>query len=215
MRVEKFTNNILSSNSYIIHTNSEKNVWVLDPGESEQLLDWINENGKTVKGILLTHTHIDHIYGVNDICDNFPELIIYASEFANEGMQSSKSNGSYYLEMPYVVNHRKIQFVNETSEIHVFCNNIVRVMYTPGHNNDCISFYTDNYLFTGDALISGVKPHTKSKKGDKKQALESIDRIIKQFDSNTILCPGHKEMILLQEFDLDKVFQNKLSSQIK
>ena len=208
MRVEKFTNKILSSNSYIIHSNSEKNVWVVDPGESEQLLRWINGNEKTVKGILLTHAHIDHIYGVNDICNKFPDLIIYASEFANEGMQSAKANGSYYMEMSYIIDHSNINIVKQNSTIELFMDKtIAKVISSPGHNNDCISFHIENNLFTGDALIPGVKIHTKSKQSNKTIAKNTVKRIFESFDDNTIIWPGHKDESLLGFIKLDTVLK--------
>ena len=203
MIVKKFINKILSSNSYIVHTIDERNVWVIDPGESDQILSWINENNKTVEGSLLTHSHIDHIYGVNDICEKFHDLIIYASDFANEGMYSAKSNGSYYMEMPYIINHSNISFVKENSKIELFKNGtIAEVISTPGHNNDCISFSISNYLFTGDALIPGVKIHTRSKKSDRLIAVDSINKILNNFNGNTIICPGHGEIEILNLIEL-------------
>ena len=210
MIVKKFTNNILSSNSYIIYTNDERCVWLIDPGESEQLLNWINENNKKVKGILLTHSHIDHIYGVNDICEKFHDLTIYASVFAKEGMCSAKSNGSFYIEMPYAINHNIITFVKENSKIELFKDKtIAKVISTPGHNNDCISFSIDNCLFTGDALIPGVKIHTKSKKGDKRIALESINKILYTFSGDTVICPGHREMEILSLIEIPDLIINR------
>ena len=210
MIVKKFINKILSSNSYIVHTNDERNVWVIDPGDSDQLLSWIKVNKKVVKGILLTHSHVDHIYGVNDICNEFQDLTIYASHYANEGMNSAKSNGSYYMEMSYVINHNIISFVKENSKIELFKDKtIAKVISTPGHNNDCISFSINNCLFTGDALIPGVKVHTKSKKGDKLIAIESINKILYTFPGDTIIYPGHKETGMLNLIDIPDLIINR------
>ena len=195
MFVKVFHNSILSSNTYVIYNNFDNSVWIVDPGDSEQLLNFIYENVKKVKGILLTHSHIDHIYGVNDLCKKFPDLIIYASELANEGMHSAKFNGSYYMEMSYIIKHEKISFVNENSVIELFNDKtIAKVINTPGHNDDCISFSINNYLFTGDALIPSVKVHVKSKKANRLIAIQSINKILNIFSSDTIICPGHNEM---------------------
>jgi hydroxyacylglutathione hydrolase len=209
MIVVKFTNEILSSNSYIIHSNDDTCVWLVDPGESKQLLKWVEENDKKVKGILLTHSHIDHIYGVNDICEKF-DTTIYASNLAYEGLNSAKTNGSYYMGMPYIVNYDCINFVKDESEIELFKNNTsAKVISTPGHNNDCISFYVDNYLFTGDALIPNAKVHTKSKKGDKLIAIESIHKIVHTFPGKTIICPGHGEMGILSLINIPDLIINR------
>jgi len=71
------------------------------------------------------------------------------------------------------------------------------VVYTPGHNNDCLSFHIGSNLFTDDALIPGVKVVTKSKYSDKTQAITTIKRIFEQFDDDTMIYPGHDNSILL------------------
>ena len=203
MIIKKFVNNILSSNSYIVYTKNERCVWVVDPGESEQLLNWVKENDKKIKGILLTHSHIDHIYGANAICKEFHDLTIFASVYAKEGMFSAKSNGSLYMDMSYVINHTNITYVKENSKIELFnVKTIAKVISTPGHNDDCISFSIDNCLFTGDALIPGVKIHTRSKKGDKRIAVESIEKILRDFSGDTLIYPGHKEAGILSSIQI-------------
>ncbi len=210
MKVVKFTNKILSSNSYIIYSDEERWVWVIDPGDSGQIIEWINSNHKELKGILLTHSHIDHIYGINDLAEQFPAIKIFASEPSQVGLYSSKANGSYYMEMPYEVKNKNVIVVQHDSGVELFTNVKASVIYTPGHNNDCISFEISKYLFTGDALIPGVKVHTKSKHGDKLMADESINKIFNQFDGDTIICPGHGDMTLLGEINIDDIVRQTI-----
>ncbi|MFC2107371.1 MBL fold metallo-hydrolase [Bacteroidota bacterium] len=210
MQVKRFTNSILSSNSYLLYTE-ENTVWLVDPGDSQPIMKWLEINSKSVKGILLTHYHVDHIYGVNDFCEEYPELKIYTSEQSLDGLFSAKLNGSYYMEMTYEVSFKDIQIVDSNSEIELFdSGEKAGVLLTPGHNNDCISFEIGKYLFTGDALIPGVKVHTKSKQGDKLIAHETISRIIEMFPGDTIICPGHKEIILLKNIKIEELFTNKI-----
>lgn len=204
MKIEKFTNKILSSNSYIIYNDGEKEIWIIDPGDKYQLLNWIKLNNKTVKGILLTHSHIDHIYGVNAICSKFPELEIFTSEQALTGFYSSKANGSYYMEMPYVIEHKKINIVEDNCEIKLFGNKCKAiVLYTPGHNNDCISFIINENIFTGDAFIPGLKVHTKSKNSNKTSVIDSIKKIESHAKKSSIICPGHGDMIKFQDLSIE------------
>lgn len=202
MKIKKFTNSILSSNSYIIFKEGESEAWLVDPGDSHPIFNWLRDNNKIIRGILLTHYHFDHIYGVNDICEKFPELKIYASELSLVGLFSPKINSSYYLETPYTVSFKNITVIGNNSEIELFnSGQKAKVLFTPGHNNDCISFEIGKYLFTGDALIPGVKVHTKSKKGDKLIAHKSISRIYGNYPGDTIICPGHKDICLLKDIE--------------
>ena len=213
MQVKKFINRILSSNSYVIFKEEERYAWLIDPGDSRQIFDWLKEHDKTIRGILLTHYHIDHIYGVTDFVEEYADLNIYASALSLVGLFSAKLNSSYYLEMPYEVASKDIQIVDANSEIDLFGNNIkALVLYTPGHNNDCISFEIGKYLFTGDALIPGFKVHTKSKYADKVVAQETISRIINNFHDDTIICPGHEDMTLLKDIKTEDFVNIKAST---
>jgi glyoxylase-like metal-dependent hydrolase (beta-lactamase superfamily II) len=198
MKVEKFINKILSSNSYILHDKEEVSIWIIDPGDSKQLINWIRQKNKIVKGILLTHSHIDHIYGVNDIIKENPNLEIYASKNAAEGLYSPKANGSYYMEMNYTVKSNEVNYLVNEDVIELWKGKTTVVFDTPGHDYDCISFYCNEYLFTGDALIPGIKPHLKSKKADKQSAYETISWIKKTFNPSVVICPGHKEICALK-----------------
>ena len=202
MKIEKFINKILSSNSYILHNEFENTVWIIDPGDSKQLLDWVCQNNKILAGILLTHSHIDHIYGVNDLCEKYPLIKIYASKNAKEGLFLPKVNGSYYLEMTYFIKNDNIEYINNEDTIELWEGESVLVFDTPGHDYDCVSYYIKNYLFTGDALIPGVKPHLKSKKADKQTAYNTIKWIKTFFDEMTLIYPGHKDSCQLKEINI-------------
>jgi glyoxylase-like metal-dependent hydrolase (beta-lactamase superfamily II) len=69
-----------------------------------------------------------------------------------------------------------------------------------------MSFEIAEYLFTGDALIPGIKVYTKSKKGDKIKAKESIIRIINKFDNKTIICPGHGDISSLGDIAVSSLY---------
>jgi glyoxylase-like metal-dependent hydrolase (beta-lactamase superfamily II) len=178
-------------------------VWIIDPGDSAQLLVWLKQNTKIVLGILLTHSHIDHIYGINDICLKYPLAKIYASRNSKNGLFSPKTNGSYYLDIPYYVENENIEYINNGDIIKLWEGVSAFVFETPGHDYDCVSYHIKNNLFTGDALIPGVKPHTKSKKADKQIAYNTIKWIKKTFDDMTLIYPGHKDSCLLNEINID------------
>jgi len=199
MEVVRFINSVFTSNTYLLYKNNSEEVWVIDPGSSiKQLIEWIESNGKILKGILLTHTHFDHINGLNDLQIKFPEAIVFASFYAKEGMLSEKLNGSYYQEIPFTIISPEMTIVKENDKILLWNDITLKVLETPGHDRDCLSFQVEKNLFTGDALIPGIKVHTKLKYSNKILAEESIKRIIDQFDNDTIIWPGHGENCFLE-----------------
>lgn len=198
MEVIRFINNMLNSNSYIISC-SNKEVWVIDPGDSSLILSWINSNNKVLKGILVTHYHFDHIYGINDLQVIYPDAKVYSSLETYHGLCSSKLNMSFYNETPFEIKNNDVNIIKHEDRIELWDEIYCTAYETLGHNNDCYSFYVNNCLFTGDALIPGVKLYLGAKKANKDQAYKTIDWIINTFDGNTIIYPGHNESAKLEK----------------
>jgi hydroxyacylglutathione hydrolase len=206
MLVEKLCNSILQSNSYILHDDEFPEVYIIDPGDIDPLANWIEDNKKKVRAIFVTHYHIDHIYGINELQKQWPSVLVYVSEMSLMGLMSPKMNGSYYMSDPYVVEAKNIEIISSESKIILFGGGIeLEVIETPGHNDDCISFKVSKYLFTGDALIPGNKVHTRSKNANKPDALRSIISILENFGPETTVCPGHGDITLLRQITLASI----------
>jgi len=204
MIINSFENSIFNSNTYLLYQLEEEIAWIIDPGSStDQLINWLETNNKYLGGILLTHTHFDHIYGLNDLQEKFPEVNIYASVYAKEGMISEKLNGSLYMEIPFTIKKPEYIKVKENDKIILWNENVLKVLETPGHDRDCLSFQVGKNLFTGDALIPGIKVHTKLKHSDKTLAENSIKRIFTEFEADTMLWPGHGINCLLSALKHD------------
>ena len=201
MYIEKFRNSIFNSNSYILCRKNCKNVYVIDPGDSKPLIASINENNKSLAGIFLTHSHFDHIYGVNDLLDYFPDTELFASYYTKIGIISEKLNGSLYKEMPFVVKSHKVSVIKENDVIQLWDGTFLKVMETPGHDRDCVSLLVENNMFTGDALIPGIKVFTKFKYSDKKQAANSIIKMMELTNNETIIWPGHEENCFIKDLN--------------
>ena len=62
--------------TYILPTGNHKDCWLVDCGD----LDVIIEEGWHVIGVLITHSHYDHIYGLNNLVLYFPNVSIYTNK---------------------------------------------------------------------------------------------------------------------------------------
>ncbi len=201
MFVKRFINNIFNSNSYLLFKPEEKKVWVIDPGSNTyEIISWIDNNNKNLAGIFLTHTHFDHILGLNDLREKYPNANLYASLLAKEGMNSAKLNGSLYKEIPFTITHNNYSILKENDQLELWENITLSVIETPGHDRDCLTFQIGKNLFTGDALIPGIKIFTKLKYSNKIQADASINKIIKKYDDDIIIWPGHEKNCFLKDF---------------
>lgn len=199
MNIQRFINLQLQSNTYVLYCDYESGAWLVDPGDIEPVIHFLHEHHLHLKGILVTHSHFDHIYGINGLIDRYGPTPIYASFRAKEGFSSSKINASYYAEMPFVIDTDCLVSVGEGDVVKLWKGINALIYETPGHNDDCLSFKIMDNLFTGDALIPGVKVYTRSKKSNKEQALKTINLIIQCFSPLTVIYPGHKDCCILKD----------------
>ncbi len=102
---------------------------------------------------------------------------------------SVKANLSFYIDMPMEY-EGDVSILNDGDSIELFEGICLMVIAAPGHNPSCLSFQIDDYLFTGESYIQGVKVVTNMPGGNKKQAQESLSKILKLSEGKTI-CPGH------------------------
>lgn len=198
MEIIKHINSYSFSNTYILSVQSSEWVWIIDPGDSCFMLDWLSKERKKIRGLLVTHSHVDHIYGINELRKQLGTIPVYVSEAGSKGIVSAKLNLSEYHEAPYVVENKDLRIVYSGSRIELWDGVILIIHDTPGHNEESLSFQVEKHLFTGDALIPGVKVFTKFHGGDKRKARETIDWVYDSFPSEQMIWPGHGEACELQ-----------------
>ena len=190
MSVSYIVNSVFESLTYILPINDEKECYLVDCGDVEKIID----QGWKVSGVLLTHSHFDHIYGLNKLVEIFPEVLVYTNQAGKEGLGNAKWNFSrYHTEVDNFIFSRMesvrvleegIQTLN--GDLHV------NVLFTPGHDPSCISYIVENNLYTGDAYIPGIEPFQKFPRSNKEQVLESLVRLqqLETIHGYTV-CAGH------------------------
>ena len=193
IRVERIVNRLFASNTFAISESGSKDVWLVDVGDTERVLD-ILPLKSNVRGVFLTHTHFDHLYGINQLYDAFPEMIVLVAEEGIANLYSSKKNLSKYHESPLEYKGAKVIGLHDRDRFELYSNAVLETIATPGHTPDSMAFLLEGkYLFTGDAYIPNVKVVSKLPGGNKKQALKSRDKLI-QIGQGKILCPGHGDI---------------------
>jgi glyoxylase-like metal-dependent hydrolase (beta-lactamase superfamily II) len=214
IEVVRYVNSRFASNTYIIAHPEHDDVWVVDPGDTECVFEWMRTHSKhTVTGILLTHAHFDHIYGLNEIVERFPECIVYiAKDYGNNALRDPKVNGSRYTdEGPIVVSNKaKISYYDETMQLWEGVE--MQTINTPGHSPDSQCLLLEGMLFTGDTLIKDVRTVTKLRGGSVEKLEESV-RMFEFLKGNHIqVLPGHGEEFGLDDYNLSKMSFNPLNN---
>ena len=165
----------------------------MDCGDVEKVI----EQGWNVLGVLLTHAHCDHIYGLNKLIESFPDVAVYSNADGKVALQDPRLNFSHYHEdvADFVLSKPdNVRVVGEGTVIPLFDGENALVLETPGHDPSCISFRIGNRLFTGDAYIPGVKVVTSFPRSNRILAKESLERIMTLEKDGLEILSGHEKL---------------------
>ena len=194
LKVIHIVNSVFTSRTYILSNDENKEFWLVDCGDVPPLTELLAEQGgnlSMVKGVLLTHAHYDHIYGLPRLAEQVPSVKIYTNEIGKRALTNPRLNMSKYHDDPIVFESGNVVVTGEGSLIELFEGVTAKVYETPGHHPSCLTFDVGDFLFTGDAYIPGVKVVTMLAGADKAVAPKSVERILKLAEGK-VICPGHE-----------------------
>lgn len=175
-------------NCYIIDYKGK--CFIVDPGyEKEKIIEAVKENNLEVLGILLTHSHLDHISAINSF--NVP---VYIGEneynlFLDNYENSYKERG---LERPFDLKDINIIKVNKDTEIE-FLDKKITVIETPGHTEGGVCYKFEDDLFTGDTLFKRKVGRWDFKTGNLESLKKSVVFLIENLSDEVRVHPGHME----------------------
>ena len=190
--IKYLTNSFFSSRTYWLSDNHQNKFWLVDCGDIEEVARQIPAQS-VIAGVLLTHVHYDHIYGLNRLMKIMPDCVIYTNDFGQKSLTDPKRNFSrYHTDIDdFIFEHpEKVVVVGEGDKIELFEGVYADVYYTPGHDESCLCYEVEENLFTGDAYIPGVKTVTTFPHSSKKKAMES-DLRLSSMARGMKVWPGH------------------------
>lgn len=192
IEIHDITNTIFTSKTYILSEEGCDRAWLVDIGDVKPVLQYLNTKHLTVEGVMLTHAHFDHIYGLEELVEHFPNCKVYVTEYAKQALASDKLNMSRYHGDRIKYDKDNVVVVHEGESLTLFEDEPQMKFYeTPGHNPGCLTMSVGCLLFTGDAYIPEVGVNTQLPFADKDKARQSLDRII-QLAKGKIIMSGHQ-----------------------
>lgn len=157
-------------------SNDEGHCVIVDPGEAAPVLSAIEDNQWQPQAILLTHHHHDHVGGVKELRQRFPDVVVYGpEETQDKGATKCVVEGDKLILLGY--------------EFSVFA--------TPGHTLGHVSYYTIPYLFCGDTLFSGGCGRLFEGTAD--QMYQSFQKI-NALPGETVICCAHEYTLANMKF---------------
>ncbi|MFA7659527.1 MAG: MBL fold metallo-hydrolase [Candidatus Gastranaerophilaceae bacterium] len=192
MILKQFTLGALEDNNYLLiddGENGSKEAVLIDCTEySEDIANTLNEHGATLKYILLTHGHFDHVLGVNDFKAKYDCKVLI-----NEADQAILDTMSEFTKnfLPINVEVQKVDGYVKEDDIIKFGKNEIRVIDTSGHTKGGVCYLIDGIIFTGDTIFRGAVGRTDLIGGSFSQLKSNIEKKIFTLDENIKIYPGH------------------------
>ena len=160
----------------------------IDPADdTDKLLSEAKSHGLTIKYIVNTHAHVDHIMGNSEMVKKTGAKIVIHEEDAPLLVRQPQDLLIMFRAKP-----------SPPADILVKDNSVIRVgkiglkvLHTPGHSPGGICLYADSKVFTGDTLFVGGVGRSDLPGGSWPLMLRSIQTKLLTLPDETIVLPGH------------------------
>jgi len=188
MKIHTLVVGRLQTNCYILE--SEGHALIVDPGdEPERILRFIKDLSATPTRIVATHTHFDHVLGVDAVRKaTTTPFWIHADDLPM--LQSIQSRVRQFMGFE-VPPPPKVDGYFKDGDSLTVGDETIRVLHTPGHSPGSISLCGNGYVLTGDALFNQSIGRTDLPGGDLNTLIHSIREKLFKLDDDTTVYPGH------------------------
>lgn len=182
---------MLGCNCSIVGDETTGEAMVIDPGDDvERILAILRQHGLTLKTIVVTHAHIDHIGGAARLraATGAPVYMHQADTMLSDHLDTQAAwLGIEVPEDPGIDTPAREGDTLRAGSIEA------TVLHTPGHTPGSISLYlaAENMLIAGDTLFRGSVGRTDLPGGDSAEIVRSIRAKIYSLPESTIVIPGH------------------------
>jgi glyoxylase-like metal-dependent hydrolase (beta-lactamase superfamily II) len=182
---------LLQCNCSILGDEASREAIVVDPGDDiPAIMAVLQRHGLTVKSIVITHAHIDHIAGAQQLKRLTGAPILYNQNDIPLVKMMDAQAAWLQMPTPEVLPPDIAMTDGQTVAVSGIK---ATVLHTPGHTqgSSCLYLPEQSLLIAGDTLFAGSVGRTDLPGGDTKQLIRSIhDRLLVLSDDTTVV-PGH------------------------
>ncbi len=193
MNIHRIMCGLIKNNNYIIERDGTG--IVVDLSDFESVDKYINEKNIKICAILLTHSHWDHLFGVERFVKKYNVPVYLGSKKPNyiDKKEFEYTIEKYGVKVSFDV---KVNLLNEgPHNINGFNFEVIEV---PGHTYCSVIYYFkgEKSMFTGDFLFRKAVGIVNTKYSNKELMSESIS-LIKRYSDDIIIYPGHGPLTIL------------------
>lgn len=192
LKIGKLTMGVCQTNCYFVYEEGKNEVLFFDPADhGDYIYEALREKGFSVKAILLTHGHFDHIWGVSRLKE-MSGAKVYAYEGEKELCGDAGLNVSGQAGRACSIVPDELFKDGEEFEIAGIRG---KVIATPGHTEGscCYFFEKDKILISGDTLFQESVGRTDFPTGSMSRLIRSIREKLMVLEDDVKVFPGHGE----------------------
>ena len=166
---------LMQNFSYLVGCKETHQCGLIDPAwEPDRLLKAIEKDGMELHSILLTHTHFDHMEGLEGLFRLAGPKKIYVHEAESQNLAQFKED---------------VVTIQDGTEIAIG-NLSIQTVHTPGHLPGHVCYLVDQNLFTGDMLFVNSVGRTDFPESNQQDFARSLKKL-KEMDDQIKVYPGH------------------------
>ncbi|WMJ22390.1 MBL fold metallo-hydrolase [Paludicola sp. MB14-C6] len=189
MKIHQLAVGELGTNCYIVATQ-KNNAMVIDAGgNAKGILQFLKENNLTLKLLLLTHAHYDHMGAVYELQQQTGAKVVLYKDEQEILLDPTKNVAIHFIEMNEFKPVQADVLLQDGDSV-VLDEVTLQVIHTPGHTKGSCVYYTDGVMFSGDTLFQQSIGRTDLYSGNMNDMKASLKKLINLTEDYTVL-PGH------------------------
>ncbi len=178
-------------NCYILGCEKTREGIIIDPGgDADLIMEIVKKHNLSIRYIIATHGHFDHIEGLSDLVHSIKAPIMLHegdTPLYNDLKGQGRIFGMTLAPAP------PLDKTLKDGDRFSFGDYTIDVLHTPGHSPGSISLRCDSSVYTGDTVFAGSIGRTDLPGGSHDALIRSAKLKILSLDDATALHPGHGE----------------------
>ncbi len=193
IKIKMATLGIAATNTYLIGDTDTNEAILIDPvDQTEFLMQMAEKSGWTIKLILATHAHFDHVLASKALKE-LTGAPFYIHAEAAIWLDTLPESGLRFVGKPFPEAATPDRLLTTEPETLTLGAITLETLYTPGHAPGHIAFYMreQDVVFSGDSLFAGTVGRTDLPGGDHALLIQSIREQLLTLPDETTVLPGH------------------------